>query len=225
MSPEATNLPFPFTVSESMSRFFDDSGSDAPIAISDAELDALEAEIPILAGIRHFGEEAVNMPWFSRLGRPLDAETRALARSWLDGLGFPDAEPARLRDWSEAADAAMTLDIDPAHWEAEESLRAGLTSKALELLSEDALTIAMTHVSALLGERVRSALVEAADFWEVDDEELLNAAAGAALHAAHGAALSLIADAPSDHPFRRKFALFARGRWPIGIAGLTLNLF
>lgn len=165
------------------------------------------------------------MPWFTTLGRPLDREVRALARSYLDGLGFPDAETARLRDWAEAADAAMSLDIDPAHWEAEESLRASLAADALELLSEDALNIAMTHVLALLGERIGIAVHDAADFWEVEDEELLNAAAGAALQAAHGAALTLIVETEDDHPFRRKFALFTRGRWPIGVAGLTLNIF
>lgn len=207
-----------------MSRPFDD-GNEPHMLITDADLDALEAEIPILAGLRRFAEEAVNMPWFTRLGRPLDREVRALARAYLDGLGFPDAEPARLRDWTEAADAAMALDIDPAHWEAEEGLRAALVTDALDHLSEDALNIAMTHVSAVLGERVRMAVHDAAHFWEVEDDELLNAAAGAALHAAHGAALSLVADGGDDHPFRRKFALFTRGRWPIGIAGLTFNIF
>ncbi|MDP2124169.1 MAG: hypothetical protein Q8J92_07290 [Parvibaculum sp.] len=207
-----------------MARLFDES-AEPHLTISDAELTRLEAEIPILAGLRAFAEEAVNMPWFSKLGRPLDAETRALARSWLDGLGFPDAEVARLRDWAEAADAAETLDFEPVHWEAEEGLRASLAADALERVSEDGLTIAMTHVSALLGERIGSAVRDAAAFWEVEDEELLNAAAGAALHAAHGAALALIVEADDDHPFRRKFSLFARGRWPIGIAGLTLNIF
>lgn len=206
-----------------MPRFFDTA--DEPLQISDAELTALEGEIPVLAGLRQFAEEAANMPWFGRLGRPLDREVRALARSYLDGLGFPDAEAARLRDWAEAADAAISLDIDPAHWETEEGIRASLANDALEVLSEDALSIAMTHVSALLGERIGIAVRNAADFWEVEDEELLNAAAGAALQAAHGAALTLIVDSDDDHPFRRKFALFTRGRWPIGVAGLTLNIF
>ncbi len=207
-----------------MPRNFDEANGQHP-EISDAELTALEAEIPILAGLRSFAEEAANMPWFAKLGRPLDREVRALARSYLDGLGFPDAETARLRDWTEAADAALSLDIDPAHWEAEEGLRASLANDALQILSKDALNIAMTHVSALLGEQIGIAVRNAADFWEVDDEELLNAAAGAALQAAHGAALTLIVEADDDHPFRRKFALFTRGRWPIGIAGLTLNIF
>ncbi len=207
-----------------MPRNFDEANGQHP-EISDAELTALEAEIPILAGLRSFAEEAANMPWFAKLGRPLDREVRALARSYLDGLGFPDAETARLRDWTEAADAALSLDIDPAHWEAEEGLRASLANDALQILSKDALNIAMTHVSALLGEQIGIAVRNAADFWEVDDEELLNAAAGAALQAAHGAALTLIVESDDDHPFRRKFALFTRGRWPIGIAGLTLNIF
>ncbi|MCF8469703.1 MAG: hypothetical protein K9G30_02865 [Parvibaculum sp.] len=207
-----------------MQRPFNDN-DDSHVSISDAELSALEAEIPILAGVRAFAEEAVNMPWFTTLGRPLDRETRALARSYLDGLGFPDAETARLRDWAEAADAAMSLDFDPVHWDVEESLRAGLAMDAMDLLSEDALSIAMTHVSALLGERIGAAVRDAAHFWEVEDEALLDAAAGAALQAAHGAALTLITDAEGDHPFRRKFALFTRGRWPIGIAGLTFNIF
>tara|TARA_R110002110_G_scaffold12692_9_gene60198 strand:+ start:1826 stop:2449 length:624 start_codon:yes stop_codon:yes gene_type:complete len=207
-----------------MQRSFNDN-DDPRLPISDAELSALEAEIPILAGVRAFAEEAVNMPWFTKLGRPLERETRALARSYLDGLGFPDAETARLRDWTEAADAAMSLDIDPTHWDVEESLRAGLATDALGLLSEDALSIAMTHVSALLGERIGAAVRDAAHFWEMEDEALLDAAAGAALQAAHGAALTLIAAAEDDHPFRRKFALFTRGRWPIGIAGLTFNIF
>lgn len=207
-----------------MSRNFDQDGSEYS-SISDADLTALEAEIPVLAGLRSFAEEAANMPWFSKLGRPLDREVRALARSYLDGLGFPDAEPARLRDWIEAADAAMSLDIDPAHWEAEEGLRASLIGDALEILSEDAMNIAMTHVSSLLADQIGIAVRNAADFWEVEDEELLNAAAGAALQTAHGAALTLIVGTEDDHPFRRKFALFTRGRWPVGVAGLTLNIF
>ncbi|MEX0837990.1 MAG: hypothetical protein WD034_00545, partial [Parvibaculum sp.] len=222
--PTARLASFPLIAENFMSRPFDEPG-EPHLTISDAELTRLEEEIPILAGLRAFAEEAVNMPWFSKLGRPLDAETRALARSWLDGLGFPDAEVARLRDWAEAADAAATLDFEPVHWEAEEGLRAALAAEALERLSEDGLSIAMTHVSALLGERLGNAVRDAAAFWEVEDEELMNAAAGAALHAAHGAALALIVEADSDHPFRRKFSLFARGRWPVGIAGLTLNIF
>lgn len=195
------------------------------IVLSDDDLDALEEEIPLLRGVRAFAEEAALMPWFANVGRPLEREVRGLARSYLDGLGFPDAEIARVAEWADAVDAASGLDFDTEQWEAEEALRAGLAAEALERLSEHGLTIALTHVSAILGERIGAAVRDAAAFAEIDDEALLNAAAGAAVQAAHGAALALIVEAEPDHPFHRKFALFARGRWPIGIAGMTFNLF
>lgn len=195
------------------------------IILSDDDLDALEEEIPLLRGVRAFAEEAALMPWFAHLGRPLDKTVKSLARDYLDGLGFPDAEVARITDWEDALDAASGLDFDTAQWETEEGLRASLASEALERLSEHGLTIALTHVSAVLGERIGSAVREAAAFAEIEDEELLNAAAGAAIQSAHNAVLALIAEEDASHPFHRKFALFTHGRWPIGLAGLSFNLF
>ena len=195
------------------------------IVLSDDDLDALEEEIPLLRGVRAFAEEAALMPWFANLGRPLDKEVKALSRAYLDGLGFPDAEVARITEWEDALDAASGFDFDNPQWEAEEGLRAALANEALERLSEHGLTIALTHVSAVLGERIGSAVREAASFAEIDDDELLNSAAGAAIQAAHNAVLALIAEEDADHPFHRKFALFTHGRWPIGLAGLSFNLF
>lgn len=195
------------------------------ITLSDDELDALEEEIPRLKAVRLFAEEAAAMPWFARLGAPIERETASLARDYLDGLGFPDVEVARIAGWEDAADAAQSLDVDTAQWEAEEQLRAGLADEALGLISEEGLSIALTHVSALLVERIGAAAREASRLAGIDDEALVMAAVGAGVQAAHGAALTLIADSDEDHPFRRKFALFARGRWPIGVAGLTFNLF
>ncbi len=205
-----------------MGRFTDD---DHDFEMEGADLLALEGEIPILAGLRSFSEEAVHLPWFSQLSRPIDKETRALARSYLDGLGLPQVEVARLRDWEEASDAALSLDIDTAQWEAEESLRAHLAAEALMVISEEALSIALTHMASLLGERLGNAIRDAAAFWEVEDEGLMDAAAGDAMRTVHSAALALVTGAEYDHPFRRKLALFARGRWPIGVAGMTLNFF
>lgn len=195
------------------------------IVLSDDDLDALEEEIPLLRGVRAFAEEAALMPWFTNLGRPLDKEIKALSRAYLDGLGFPDAEVARITEWEDALDAASGFDFDNPQWEAEEGLRAALAHEALERLSEHGLTIALTHVSAVLGERIGAAVREAASFAEIDDDELLNSAAGAAIQAAHNAVLALIAEEDADHPFHRKFALFTHGRWPIGLAGLSFNLF
>ncbi len=202
----------------------DDEDPDQ-IVLSDEDLDELEEEIPLLRGVRAFAEEAMQMPWFANLGRPLDREVKALARAYLDSLGFPDAEVARITQWEDALDAASGLDFDTDQWEIEESLRAGLATEALERLSENGLTIALTHVSALLGKGIGSAVREAAAFSEINDEALMDAAAGAAIQAAHNAVLAVIAEAEPDHPFHCKFALFTHGRWPIGLAGMSFNLF
>jgi hypothetical protein len=88
-----------------------------------------------------------------------------------------------------------------------------------------------------MGEAAREAIEEAAAMWDLEDDQLLRAIAGAAAQAAHLAALALLAaddeaaakaaGEPTllDHPFMAKFRLFARGRWPLGLAGRTLNIF
>ncbi|MDO8290815.1 MAG: hypothetical protein Q7T44_16490 [Parvibaculum sp.] len=203
----------------------DDDDTEDHIVLSDDDLDALEEEIPLLRGVRAFAEEAALMPWFANLGKPLDRNIKSLAQAYLDGLGFPDASVARVTEWADALDAASGLDFDTAQWEAEEGLRASLAYEALERLSEHGLTIALTHVSAVLSERIRAAVREAAAFSDIDDDELLNAAVGAAIQSAHNAVLALIAEEDPSHPFHKKFALFTHGRWPIGLAGLSFNLF
>jgi hypothetical protein len=64
-----------------------------------------------------------------------------------------------------------------------------------------------------------------AAIWDVENENLMNAAAGAAVQASHHAALVLAADVEEEHPLALKFRLFEMGRWPIGIAGSTFNIF
>jgi len=196
-----------------------------PGAPSDIDLEELEAEIPLLVGIREFAEEAEHLPWFSRVGRRLDGEDKALARDFLDGLGLVHAEPARLQTWQDAADAAETLGLSSEGWEIEEGLRAALTEETLTRLTEDALHFANQALADRLSRPIRAAVYTMADMWQIDDEEFLNAAVGAGLQAAHTVVLALACDAEYDHPFRRKFALFARGRWPVGIAGQSLNIF
>lgn len=194
------------------------------LILSDDDLDILEEDVPLLRGVRLFAAQANLLPWFSMLGKRLTPDIRSLSHAYLDGLGLPDVEIGPVADWEEAADAAASFAYDTMQWEAEEAMRASLTMDALERISEDALSIALTHVSALLGERIGEAAREAAH-GECGDDELINAAAGAAVQAVYGAALALLADAEPAHPFQHKFALFARGRWPIAVSGRTLNIF
>jgi hypothetical protein len=197
---------------------------------------ALLEQIPRLYRARAFADALHETRFLQRLGEPLDVRDRALARDYLDGLGFPDAEPAPIESWEDAAEAAASLDHNAEGWEAEEQLRAGATEAALARLDEEALAAGLALVAEKAGDAARAAVAEASALWDVEDHELLTALAGAIAQAAHQAALALLAaedetlaesDEPTllDHPFMAKFRLFARGRWPVGLAGRTLNVF
>ena len=192
-----------------------------------ADIPRLLEEIPLLYKARAFAESLNANTWFSRLGEPLDAREKTLARLYLDGLGFPEAEPALLSDWEEAASAAESLDRDPVGWEAEEMLRSGLVSRVLERLDEEAVQAAFTLIAQKTGDSARDAVEEAASLDDVEDMELVHAAAGMLAQAANGAALVVLAEAEDDdppHPFLARWRLFARGRWPVGLAGATYNI-
>jgi len=194
------------------------------------ELEDLERELPSLRALARFARTLDRMPWFANLGEPLSPGARAAARRYAEALGFPEAGIAILVDWEDAAAAAESLDWQSAAWEAEELLRADLTARALETMSEQALQIGMTLISERMTEPAKEGMEQAAVIFDVEDEAAKTLAVGAAVQAAHGAALALIAasdpgfDADA-HPFAPKFQLFEFGRWPVGIAGLTFNLF
>lgn len=191
------------------------------------DLPRLLEEIPLLYKARAFAEGLDANAWFARLGEPLDEREAALARLYLDGLGFPDAEPALVSNWEDAATAAETLDRDPIGWEAEEMLRAGLVSRVLDRLNEEAANTALSYVAQKTGDSAKEAVEEAAALDDVVDMEIIHAAAGALAQAANGAALVVLAEAEDDnppHPFLARWRLFARGRWPVGLAGSTYNI-
>jgi len=198
----------------------DDGGPDDVIV-------RLLDEIPLLYKARAFADSLGDPPYFARLGEALDDRERQLSRAYLDGLGFPEAEPALLGDWEDAAVAAETLDRDPAAWEAEEMMRAGLVERTLERLDEQALEAALTLVAAKIGGLAQDAAESAAAIDDVDDPALVNVAAGGLAQAAHGACLVLLAGAEDEtppHPFLARWRLYVRGRWPVGVAGATYNI-
>jgi len=198
--------------------------------IDDNELEALERELPGLSRVSRFARSLEGIPWFANLGEPITPGARATAETYLDGLGFPEADVAILVDWEDAADAAESLDFQSAAWEAEELLRSDLTARALDLLSEEALRLAMTLIGEQISEPAKEAMEQASYIWDVEDPAAQQLAVGAAVQAAHQAALALIAAVDPDfdannHPFAAKFRLFEFGRWPVGIAGRSFNLF
>ena len=221
--------------------------SEAPDeeAISDIALEALEAELPALTVLRDFANRASRVSWFIELGEPLDNDCLDVVTLYLEGLGLPEASPAPLLDWRDAADAAQSMDINSEAWEIEEQFRAAATAEALTLISEEGLGIMLKHLASSLSEDVANCVEEAlymAD--EASSEALTNLAAGAAQQAVHGAALSLAAyaahalksdphieaieldnDDIANHPLMLRFRLFEMGRWPVSLIGNSLNLF
>ncbi|MEL6371682.1 MAG: hypothetical protein AAFY84_01630 [Pseudomonadota bacterium] len=198
--------------------------------MDDIELEDLERELPGLRRVSQFAASLQNIPWFANMGEPLSPGARAAAQRYVDGLGFPDADVAILVDWEDAADAAQIIDQNAPAWEAEELIRSDVTARALELLSEEALRIAMTLIADRVQSAAHEAMEEASSLWDVDDEAARRLAVGAAVQASHQAALALLASADPDfeaegHPFAAKFQLFEFGRWPVALIGSSFNLF
>ena len=197
-------------------------GHDGP---DENELEAIIEHIPALVEVRKFAARLETVRWFEDVGEAADDNLLADVDTYLQALGFPHAQAARIESWEDAAVAAESLDWDSQGWEAEEQLRAGLVADALDHMDEEALSVSLTYVAGRLGSVLEEHLENIDAIWDVEDPALLNAASGAAIQAAHNAALVLAAGGDEDHPFALKFRLFERGRWPIGLAGSTFNIF
>ena len=207
---------------------------------ADAEaLLALEAEIPLLSVLREFTERAQRAPWFSNLGEMIDGEAAYLARAYLDMLGFPDAEAIPVMNWDDALDAAESGDLNSEGWEAEEQLRAALSDRVLEGLSEEGLGVMLAYLQAALAEPVPEMVDEALMMADEPPDAIRDLTVGAAQQAAFGGALALAAAALGmaenddqqageealNHPLMLRYILFELGRWPLALSGRTLNLF
>lgn len=190
----------------------------------DDELPDIE-DYPTLRSVVRFNKLLPSVPWFTSVGEPLDTDTLSAARAYMDLLGFPDAFVAEVEDWEDAAYAAANPEWNSSWWEAEEQLRMGLTGVALELMSEEDLNLALTHVSATASPVISNAVEAISEEMGVEDMELVRAAVGSALQTCHQAALVLAAGEEDDHPFALKYKLFEHGHWPIAITGNSFNIF
>jgi hypothetical protein len=190
----------------------------------DALIEDLIERQPAIALVRRFASGASQAPWFVRLGDPLSAEDLEAAEAYLGALGFTDASPARVGSWEDAIAAAESLDWDSEGWAREESLRAGLTGEALETLTPEEFEVVTSYVASVVAPQIKSAADEVARLSDLEDPEILTAAVGAGIQATHAALLVLLAG-EEGHPFTYRYNLFLHGRWPMGVAGLTLNIF
>ncbi len=182
-------------------------------------------EIPTLLRVKRFALNLDRVHWYASLGDALSEETIDTARNYLDLLGFPEAAVTPMTSFEEASDAALSMDLDSEAWAQEEQLRVGLVARTLEQMDEAALNVALTHASSLASDNIREALEDIAAIWDLEEGPLLNLLTGSAVQAVHHAALVLTAGETDPHPFAHKFRLFEAGKWPIGLAGLSFNIF
>ncbi|MBL4667396.1 MAG: hypothetical protein JKY04_08465 [Sneathiella sp.] len=182
-------------------------------------------EYPTLRSMVRFNKLLPSVNWFQSVGLPLGTGTIDTAQLYVDTLGYPGTFIAPIENWEEAAFAAANPDWNSSWWETEEQMRVSLTSEALELVSEDDLTMALTHVSATASPTIQHAVESFAEEQGIEDEELVRAAIGSAVQACHLAALVLAAGEEDTHPFALKYKLFELGRWPIAITGNSFNIF
>ncbi|WP_169566531.1 hypothetical protein [Sneathiella limimaris] len=198
-----------------MTNDYDDDFEDQP----DIE------EYPTLVSVVRFNKLLPSVNWFRSVGLPFGAATQRTAEFYVETLGFPGTMIAPITDWEEASYAAANPDWNSSWWETEEQLRAALTMDALELMSEEDLNMALTHISATASPLVQNAVEALAEDEGINDEELIRAAIGSAIQTCHQAALVLAAGEEDTHPFALKYKLFELGRWPIAITGNSFNLF
>lgn len=190
------------------------------------DLDGWDFDPEIARLVSRFLDAAANVQWFAHIGETLTPELRRDAAAYADALGFPEAGLARITNWREAARAAESRDLDAPAFEAEEQLRAALTTAAIDRHGEEPVEVLLTHAAAVLGPIVLEAAQNAVAVWGVKSKSLTNAAAGAGVRACHNAALLLIAgEGDEEHPFAILFRMFEQGRWPVGITGASFNLF
>lgn len=153
------------------------------------------------------------------MGSPLSTEDRGLADGYARALGLP-AGVAVIDGWAQAEQVTRDPRSGDGWWEREEAERRALMTETAGRIGEALLLETLTSaVEAGAGQTHAGALAAGGD------EAMARVASGAALMALNNRALALLAGRGDEHPFVQKYALFAAGRWPLGVRGETFLIF
>lgn len=160
--------------------------------------------------------------WFSRVGLPFDETEARLAGGYLGGLDLP-ATPdiAIVADWRDAETIIRDPQSGAGWWEQEEAERKLLMRETQQRVGSQSLLEALTSAVDGYAESTYSCALKSSD----GDEELAKVASGAALTSIHLRALALLAGRGERHIFVQKYALFAAGRFPLGMRRSTFSFF
>lgn len=172
---------------------------------------------------RAAGVDPDSQAWFSRVGLPLSETDRDAAQDYLAALGLQGLGITLVVDAAQAEKVIRDPDWDTRWWAREEAERRRLTESASKKHGVQAVLEALTLATEGHTETsLRQAM--AAQPIAPGGEALARAAAGALLMALHARALAKLARCGESHLFMRKYALFALGRWPLGVAHSALHL-
>ena len=159
-------------------------------------------------------------PWFVAVGAKVTPEVIAEAEAYVAALGLAPCPVAPAGGWREAAAIAQRPDWSRDWWQAESAREQTLHRQGAARFGLEPLLATLTDVTeaaSVLRDRAAAALRRAG----LDDEALAKVAGGAAAQACHQQALTLLTDGEAGRAFGAKHALFAAGRWPLGIVGGT----
>jgi hypothetical protein len=154
--------------------------------------------------------------WFALLGEPVAAAEDRLIEAYLAGLGLAALPVEPVADWSEARSVVTDAAWDRRWWQAEQREKQRLWRVAVALHGEPDVLRALSRTLDA-SEGLRRSAASAAERFGCTDAGLAGSAAGAASEALHLAELARLAGESDGHAFHAKRALFAAGRWPLGI--------
>lgn len=160
------------------------------------------------------------LPWFAAVGAKLSPAALADTEAYIAALGLAPCPIAPVAGWRDAAAIAQRPDWSRDWWQAESDRERMLHRQGAARFGLAPLLAALTDVTeaaSVLRDRAAAALRRAG----IVDEALAKVAGGAAAQACHQQALALLAEGEAGRAFAAKHALFAAGRWPLGIVGGT----
>jgi hypothetical protein len=177
-----------------------------------------------LARLADFVAALPHLPWFDRVGATLTSEIVGHAETYVAALSLPACPIAPVATWRAAAGIAQRPDWSRDWWQAEHEREQILQRRGAARFGLAPLLAALTDVTeaaAGLRDCAAAALARA----DIDDETLAKVAGGAAAQACHQTALALLAGDGGEPAFGAKHALFAAGRWPLGVVGGSCFVF
>lgn len=144
------------------------------------------------------------------------------ARAYLRALDLAqDLALAAVNSREDAESLIRTPAWDRRWWDAESAAREGLQERAEAALGRQSVLEQLSELAARHNDSVHAAARRHLG----EEAALARAAAGAVALALHEYALARLAGAGESHLFVRKYALFARGRWPLGVVHDTFHLY